>query len=52
MRETEQGKGDKAMTKEEFDKIWDFAEEHGLMKVPLDRVIKRYQQWKRKQART
>ena len=39
-----------AMSKEEFQELWQFAESHDLMRVPLDKLITLHKSYKRNKA--
>lgn len=38
----------KAMSREDFLSLQSFAKAYGLMNTPIDRVIPRWKEWKRK----
>ena len=40
-------KNQETMSREDFESLWAFAEAYGLMSVPLDKVIPKWQEWKK-----
>lgn len=40
-------KNQETMSREDFESLQAFAEAYGLMSVPLDKVIPKWQEWKK-----
>ena len=40
-------KNQETMSREDFESLQTFAEAYGLMSVPLDKVIPKWQEWKK-----